>query len=457
MNSHSRQTISTLLKNHSRIPRLTLTPHGLNDAPRRIEYKPSKHQAAIHASTARNRFLLGPPGGGKTRCGVEETIRHIRHGRGNLLLIGPDFETLRDVMLLELEAQLPNDLRRRLRIPRSVGPGMIRLPKGRVVFLRSAQHPEGIPGANGVEFAWGDELDIWPRKVLRLVQERLDRPYPVPLNRRFLGTLTPELINGTSEVRDNYWTPHHDAIEAGEPTNSFFSRFTIHESKIHDDLRDELLRDNPEGTWGYSRLMAEWAPDPEGLIWPDLPMLGLVHHPAAAIETADELIAGVDCGHGHPFVWQLLGRHGKVWTMFADYTATGKNEYLMATAIAKLLRDLGADRLPITCYHDHDPNQMNNLAMELANQGIRWRYVPADKTGPNSIFRQLDFVGKIIRRKELQFHSRCHESHGRVASHRWKPTSAREGRDHENSHWPDALRYALWTHTASRVTVFLRR
>lgn len=430
--------------NSNQIP-LSIHLDKFDDPIQVAEYKPNPFQNAIHLSKKRNKFLLGPPGGGKTRCGVEETLHKIKHGIGNILLVGPDFETVRDVMLLELEACLPKSLRSRIRIPRSVGPGLVRIGKGRVMFLRSAQHPEGIPGCNGVEYAWGDELDLWPRKVLRLVQERLDRPYPKQMERSFLGTLTPELVNGESEVRDLYYNPALERHSRGEDVDTFFSRFTAFNSTNHTpELLKQLLEENPEGSWGYARLMAEWAPDPEGLIFPELPKIGqpyLKH----TIAECDEIIAGVDCGYGHPFVFVLMGRKGNVWTVFGDYVGTGANEYRMAIEIKGLLDRLGV-KTRFNVYHDHDVNQMTNLALELKALGVDLKYIPADKRGPNSVNKQLHFVRQLMIRKQFQIEIGANLTHNRLLTHKWTPTAKTEARDHKNSHWGDAVRYPLWTH-----------
>ncbi len=420
-----------------------------------LRYEPEPFQEAIHASTARYNALLGSPGLGKTILGAQEIVRFIRGGVGNGLILMPTYGMAYQVALRELRKWIPPGIR----IPRSHQNTVIELANGRAIFIRSAEHPDTIDGLTDVTFAWIDEGDLMDADVFDRVRERLNRQssHGSP-GRRVVVTATPQLVGGKSWLRDLFWKPFQD----GDP-NIFCRKATVWEStRVDAEMKERIDRENPPGTWTRARYDAEWVPIIEGLVYPELPRMT---DPPWPFAESDEVILGVDCGYADPFVCVFLGRKGNRWCAFAEVRARGENEGQLARRILSVLRVLDpAGRFPwgitpqphpfhapaaarIAFYHDHDPNQVRNVARALHGLGVEFRYVPAAKQRK---VESIGFVRDMMIRGLLAFSPAASDTWHEFAGYAWELRGRTEDTTHDTSHGPDAVRYALWTHHQPR-------
>ena len=405
---------------------------------------------------------MAPPGSGKTVVGAEEFNYYLRQGYGNALFVGPDFATVRDVMLAEVKKRIDKDHSKHVNLYRSLGPLNVELSGGRTLYTRSAEHEDGIDGLTDIAFVWIDEFDLCPESTFNLIRERIFRPAPsLPsLRRRVIITGTPQLKNGESGVKNLFWERFND-----KDPEVHFVRFNIHESPIHDESQKKtILKENPEDSIGYGKYMAEWIPLPDGRpVFPYLPRMGM-HYLDYKPHESDEIIHGVDCGYGeHPFVWTILGRKGDIWTLFGEWSGYGESEFQIAKNVADLCKSLN---IPLggPVYHDHHPNQMDNVERNLKALGGQFQYAKAIKlirrnmsgrriaeTGEEV---QLDKLSTLMYLKKFQVHPTAEKAWNHLGTYYWKPTKT-SNTNHEDSHWADAVRYGWYTHTHQRETEIL--
>lgn len=405
-------------------------------------YDPEQFQTDIHDSTATYNALLGSPGLGKTILGAQETARFIRVGQGNGLILMPTYKMAYDVALRELRKWIAKSIF----IPRSYQNSTIELPGGRTIFIRSADHPEGIDGVNMISFIWIDEGDLISSDVWDRTKERLLRQRPGITDRdRVIVTATPQLVGGKSWLRDTFYAKH---IEGN--ANYYCRRATIWESRrIPEALKTEIALEAPPGTWARARYDAEWAIIAEGLIYPELPKLGMN---SWNLSESDEFILGVDCGYRDPFVAILLGRKGGGWCAFAESRCSGMAEGEIARQIDAMLARAGIPiGFLITAYHDHDPNQIANISARVRSQ-IHWLTAAKDDRDAS-----IGYVRDLMILNRLHFASGLHTLYNEFAGYKWKQTGTKQDPEHTYSHGPDAIRYGLWTHALNplRETKFI--
>ncbi len=402
--------------------------------PVEIPYEPEPFQADIHASTAKNNALLGSPGLGKTILGANETARHIRSRLGNGLILFPTYGMAYQIGLRELAKWIPDGIR----LPRSPQTNYIELPNGRVIFIRSAEHPEAIDGCDGVSFVWIDEGDLINVDSFRRCNERLNRQRPgIHEKSRLVVTLTPTLVGGESWTKDILWQKYMD----GDP-EYYCRRATIWESRrISEDLKQEVARDAPPGSWARARYDAEWAIIGEGLIYPELPKLGTNY----TLRDCSKFILGIDAGYRDPFVCILIGKCGDNWILFDEVRSIGYNETVIANEIDAMLTRNGIN-FAINAYHDHDPNQIGNVAARVRSK-INW--YNAEKEDRDA---SIGYMRDLMILKRMHFDVRVAATYNEYAGYRWKIGGVKQEPEHKYSHGPDGSRYGIWSDVLSSQT-----
>jgi len=424
-----------------------------NSGPRPV-YKPDQPVIDIHQSKAKFIGLAGSPGVGKTAAGAKDFSDFVKYGVGNAILISPTYTMAKNTAIKELRKWAPPWVK----LPYSARPAAVDIGHNRQLYIRSADSPEMIDGIDGVTYVWMDEADLCGEDAFNHASERLSRPFAGTNKRRFLFTLTPQLIRGNSWVRDRIYRPFMD----GNP-DYYFQRYRFFDCNRYTQAdRDRILSEHPQGTWTYARFMAEWVGQSTGAVYPEL--TPIVDAPIR-LDQCEEIVCGVDCGRNDPFVLTVLGRHGSKWYVFAEYwaqTVLQTNPFKIAKGLAELFDELGikniiyhdwqAGALDLPVYHDHDPGQIEDVAMELASLGYVLKWKKADKTGPNSVYRQTDYVRKLFIHKLLYCTKNAHRLHDALQTYAWEGvrragTSKADGKaSHEDSHGPDSLRYGLWSH-----------
>jgi hypothetical protein len=410
-------------------------------------YEPQPYQLDIHRSQAVFNTMIGAPGSGKTIVGAMEIRLHIAKRHGNVLLIVPNYNHYSGVVAPEYERWFPKSIV----VPRGNQPHEVRIGRGRVWFVRSAEKPAGIDGLNNVTTIVIEEpQNMRPdSKILDKVKERLyrqrtglakaERPRVVIVGMSLLE-------NGTSWVLEQLINP---ALN-GDP-EYYYRRAPLSENtRIPQSEKEKIYAANPPGTWLYDRYEGIYRPDPEGMVFPELPDHGQPYLKYGLLES-DEIGFAADLSRGRdPFVFGVFGRKGKTWTLFDEYrNTTGGNEKVIAAEIRALLMKLGIlDLVKLRKFwfvHDHDGGIFTgNLNEELEKHGIHLHFMPAIK-GQVSVEPSLRFMRDLFITRRLQIDMAAKSTYYELASYKWKKGDVHEP-EHEFSHGPDMVRYWVWTH-----------
>lgn len=405
-------------------------------------YLPDRFQVEIHESKAKYNALIGSPGLGKTVVGSQEVVNFIKNGHGNGLIVLPSFNIADDVTIRELRKWVP----KYVRIPISIKNSQkLYLPEGRVIWVKSGEAPDGFQGLDQITFVWLDEPEDIKEDIWVFCKERLHRQKSgLAKNDRLRVVITgvADLTKGRSWVRDEILTN----AQKNNP-DYFFRRATVWESSRYTDAqKEQLKRDNPLGTWARNRLEGIYAPNPKGLVYPELPVAGWHLCKKYELNKADKIIAGVDNGYRDPFVFVLIGvtkddKDRDIYTIYDEYRSVGENEDIIASKICDLLERYDLPK-NITIYHDHDPIQNKNIRNNMREAGFDPQFKPALKRDKE---KSTNYLRDLFIKNQIQF---AHEtdSYYDFVSHKYKESGVREEVEHEFSHGTDAVRYALYTY-----------
>lgn len=414
-------------------------------------YKPEPFQLAIHTSKAKYNALIGSPGLGKTVVGAIETVRFMKNGEGNGLIVLPTFGMAFDVAMRELKKWAPTNVY----IPNNPSNQTIKLPKNRVIFIRSADYPKSIEGLDQVTFVWMDEPEEINEKIFQLVKQRLHRQKS-GLSRkdrlRVVITGVADLKKGRSWVKDFIKNGYEKEIERNIPKNErtyFFRKATIFESgRYTEEEKQQIKKENPPGTWSRNRYEGLYVPDPGFIVYPKLPEIVS----EAKYEPSDclELVAGVDCGYRDPFVFLLIGiikiNDYYNYIVFDEIRTINQTEKIIANKIYEKLINKNINKL--TIYHDHDPLQVRNIRENLRkldiNNQLKLIFKPAYKY--NSFDKSIHLLRDLFIREKIHIYKESENLFYDLASYKYKEKGEKEAVEHEFSHSPDALRYAIYTH-----------
>lgn len=107
-----------------------------------------------------------------------------------------------------------------------------------------------------IKFLYGDEIAKWNKKVFKMIQASLDKPYS-----RMHGALNPE--------HKNHWFKKEflDKIEKNK-IDCYIQKYTIFDNPfLEEDVRQNIIKDMGIGTVYYNRyILGEWC-DAEGTIF----------------------------------------------------------------------------------------------------------------------------------------------------------------------------------------------
>lgn len=412
-------------------------------------YKPEPFQMDIHTSKAKYNALIGSPGLGKTVVGAIETARFIKNGEGNGLIVLPTFGMAFDVAMRELKKWVATNIF----IPNNPSTQTIKLPRNRVIFIRSADYPKSIEGLDQVTFVWIDEPEEISEKIFQITQQRLHRQksgFSRKDRLRVIITGVADLKKGRSWVKDIIKTGFDKEIEQNIPKDQltyFFRKATIFESGRYSEAeKEQIKKENPPGTWSRNRYEGLYVPDPEFIVYTKLPEVTMEgkYKPSDCLE----LVGGVDCGYRDPFVFLLIGiikiNDYYNYIVFDMVKKVNTNEPVLANEINSLF--LRYDISNITIYHDHDPLQIRNIRDNLIelNKNVKITFKPAYKY--NAYSKSIHFVKDLFIRKKVHIYKEAEGLFYDLASYKYKAKGENEAIEHEFSHSPDALRYALYTH-----------
>ncbi len=237
------------------------------------------------ASSAASVTFQGGAGSGKTRAGCAKALVTALVNPGcRGMIVGASYPGLKQAIMPHLEA-VADELGLRRAWQHNRADNQITLPNGSSFWLRSADNPESLLGAD-LAWAWGDEVGLWKRDAYRYLTGRLRQPgYP----HQFFATYTPKGRNWTfdelGQDRDGLEVIHATSLE-----NPF----------VDEDFRERLRREYGEGSpFWRQEVLGEFVTF-EGLVYPHFgeQHIGVPAPGLAIVRT----VIGVDWGWANPGV-----------------------------------------------------------------------------------------------------------------------------------------------------------
>lgn len=292
-----------------------------------------------------NWLLLGGRGAGKTRAGAEWVRASVegktplgKGERGRIALIGETLGAARDVMVegeSGLLAIAPPWARPRYEASRK----RVVWPNGAQAQLFSAEDPESLRGPQ-FDGAWADELAKWryARETWDMLQFGLrlgknprqtvtTTPRPVKILRGLLADPNTVVSRATSYENAANLAPQFFARIIGQYEGTRLGR---------QELRAELLEDNPGALWSRAQIEA-------GRVkaHPELLRVVVAVDPPATSAPSSSACGIIGAGIG-------ADGHGYV---LGDYSVQGVSPHVWARRAVNAWRDLQADRLVVEVNH----------------------------------------------------------------------------------------------------------
>lgn len=292
----------------------------------------------------------------------------------------------------------------------------IELPNGSMFWLRSADNPESLLGAD-LAWIWGDEVGLWKRDAYRYLLGRLRQPgYPHQL----FCTYTP---------KGRTWA--YDELATAREGLEVYRSSSLDNPFLDEDFRERLSREYGEGTqWWRQEVLGEFVSF-EGLIY----RFDAEQHVGTPPSRFVTHVAGVDWGFENPGVILVIGLNpdNEAWVLEEIVQQRRGIGWWVDTARGLL------DRYPIRSYAC-DPSQPANIA-ELQAAGL-----PAIGA-ENAVLPGIMAVSGRIDDGKLRIAEQCTHTIGEIQGYCWKQqrdgTARPDEPDKIHDHAMDALRYGI--------------
>lgn len=387
--------------------------------PTTIEIQASFKQLRFLSSTASNVVFQGGARSGKTWAGVLQTLRLACQYPCWGMYVSPTYKQLDQSAiphLLDLSAKM--GLAQQWKWNKTKG--IIEIPNGGVMLLRSAEDPCSLLGAT-LGWAVCDEIGLWRRQAYDYLQDRLsDTRGP----RQCYFTFTPKGVNWVYDIlgqpREGLEIIH--ATQADNPT-------------LPADYHERMRREHGEGSlYWRQEVLGEYVAW-EGLVYPQFAVDRHVQEPPALRDFV-RLVLGVDWGWTNPGVMLVVGMdcRGNVWVLDEVYERQRSIEWWQERARGLCgqwhgLRDAYCD--------PSDP--ANIVALQVVG-------VNADKAN-NEVIPGIAAVASRFANGELYIAPHCGETVRELGVYCWKSrpdgTVRYDEPEKTNDHALDALRYAI--------------
>jgi len=355
---------------------------------------------------------------GKTTIGAIKLITWIQQDykksiARNYLIVAPTFRLLQDATLPTLFEYWPKQLGEYKK-----GDSRIELSNGAFVFVRSATDPDQMVGFNASGGAWLDEAGQYTYEVWQRVQQRLTRP--------FGEEQAPVIISSTPYGMPSSWL-NRELIEK-RSTLSYVSYYNW------------STKDNPYISTGTYEIAKATLPSNifsrdyegkytliSGLIFPDFSRDLDVVAPFQ-VDGDEMLLAGADYGFSDPTCFLIIkkGNDGFFYVIDEFYKSKSgldeQSEWLQKYKgrVRQVLFDPSA-----AGWFD----QLQKLS--------KMPFMKAD----NGVTKGIGRLTRLLKTHRLKIFSTCPNLIRDLESYVYK-----DGKDlpsHDNSHGPDALRYAF--------------
>lgn len=332
-------------------------------------------------------------------------------------IIAPTYKILQQSTLNKLFQQFPQ-----LRPFYKEQKGVIELPTGGHIYIRSADQPYGLEGMT-LHWIWMDEAGQMARMAWTVARSRVARTAG-----QILITTTPYTLNWLYEDFYLPWQRREDpelSVFAWKSTDNpdFPKEFYEAERKR---LSEEEFARRYDGT--FTKM--------EGLVY-DLPREQIIE--PIEINVKDTII-GLDTGFTNPTA-------GIVIKISNDNIYYVVNDDLYTTG---LTQDEVEDKLravqELTRFTQiyPDPAEPDRIA-SLKKKGFYTRQV--DK----AIKPRIDKVRELIRKKQLYVFSNCKNVLDEINSYHYDPEGMKEEPVKEKDHAMDALGYAIYNYAPKSI------
>ncbi len=409
---------------------MTTVPATMAATTIRLSIPASKEQQAFCNATEPTVVFQGGAGSGKTWAGVYKAmVLALTHGGSRGMFVAPSFPQMQQAVIPHLMSIAGRfDLLRRWKWNRQQN--LIQLPNGSSMWLRSADNPTALLGA---DLAWcvGDEVGLWKKQAYDFLIGRLRQPgYP----HQAAFTFTPKGLN---------WC--HEVLGVPRAGLRVIRATTLLNPFLDTGYYDRLIREYGKDTqlWRQEVLgeYVAW----EGLIYPQFSVDTHIIEPPADIVTA---VGGVDWGWTNPGVMLVLGvaADGTFHVLHETYEREQPIEWWAAEA-----QRLTA-RYGVSEWHC-DPSEPGNIrALKVA--GVE--AVAAN----NAVVPGIAAASARIASRELLLAPQCVETVRELQTYCWKTrpdgTQRKDEPEKHNDHAMDALRYAVMALTVVKRRGYVR-
>lgn len=387
--------------------------------PEKLRLKLYPQQLTFVQSEADTVTFQGGAGSGKTRAGCVKALLFARQHPGSRgMIVGASYPSLRQAILPHLET-VAHELGLFAEWQYNRSDQQITLPNGASLWLRSADNPSSLLGAD-LAWLWGDEPALWKHDAYRYCTGRLRQPdFP----HQAFFTFTPK---GRGWAWEELGQPREglEIVTATSLDNPF----------VGNDFFARLRREYGEGSqWWQQEVLGEFVAF-EGLIYPHFSVERHVAQPPP-LEEFVSFRGGCDWGWTNPGVFLLGGLHrdGALWILREWY----ETERTLDWWVGEISKQDAKTRLDSV---DCDPSEPGNIDA-LAKASL-----PAQKAN-NAVIPGITAVSGKLGEGQLYFAPECTETIKELQGYCWK-----RGRDGDikrdepekvRDHAADALRYLV--------------
>ena len=398
-----------------------------NDTPAvQLRLEVSDRQAELLGSRADTICFRAGAGAGKTFGGVLWSMLKATTMPGSRgMIVAPTYPMMEQSILvhfvevgrlLGLVDQFGNTAWKHNKSKREIS-----FPNGSTIYLRSADNPERLLGAD-LAWVYGDEVALWQEKAYKYAVGRL-RQQGFDL-RQALFTFTPKGLNWAYKVFGKPTFGLH-VIAAATRSNPWAPK----------SFRDRLKREYGKGTRFYQQEVLGEFVAYEGLVYPGFgPELVITDE----LDTYQfvEYACGVDWGWSNPGAMIVIGRtEDDVLIVVREVYEAGKGLEWWAAQANALSEEFNG--LPFFC----DPADPRAIEYLRGTGGVD------AKKAANDVIPGIALVGGRFQNRRLLVHASCVRLGGELMTYSWKQkadgTIYTDQPEKINDHACDGTRYCV--------------
>lgn len=355
---------------------------------------------------------------GKTFLGATWALKQItKFPKGNGLIAAPTVKILQQSTLDKFFTLFP-EYRKYYREQK----GLIELPEGGKIFIRSTDDPLGIEGMT-INWAWLDEAGMMKRMIWAVIKARVSTT-----NGQVLFTTTPYNLGW---LYQEIYIPWKEGREADfevftwkSVENPYFSQEYYDKEKVRMTPQEFARRYEGE----FTRL--------EGLVWEIGSEAVLDQNQALqkVLAYPDRMIGGIDWGYHNPSGILVIAIKDGTYYVVDEWKQAEKTTTEILEQAQAFQKQWG-----VNMWYP-DPAEPDRIE-EFKRKGLRIGTVNKD------VALGISEVASLIRLQRLFIHKRCKELLDEVNQYRYD--TGEDGKPFKespikvNDHLCDALRYAV--------------